>query len=218
MQSTVPRVERMWPVQVDQVESVRVDRTLMQGLNGCRVFKLSTLEAGLGAIALAIAAAGAFLIAGGPVMQLWMFLGLCALAFALAAGLIVARINQHEEELQFRLESLLPGEIRYSGTGRDLAALNSDELFGVLEQHLQQQQELLNANCLALIHGSQVNPDLAQAEDELSRLRAELAALEDQFRSEQLLSSLYSVEHIDVGSLLNRYPDTNDGSDGARPL
>jgi len=154
------------------------------------VLKLSTLETGLGAVALAAATSGAFLIAGGAPQQLLMFFCMVSAALLIAATIVVLRINQHDASIRAQISALLPGELRHFGDAQGIQSLDTEGLFAMLEAFQLEQQELLNANCLALIHGTQALPELAQAEDELCQLRAELAALEDQFRSEQLFNSL----------------------------
>lgn len=152
------------------------------------MFTLSTIEISLGAAALTATAAGSFLIAGGALDQLPVFIALSLSVFAIAAGVVASRVTQYRLEMRTRLFYLLPAERACEPNADALESLVESELIELLESHLKQQDALLSANCHALMQGQTSEVDeLLQAEDELRQLRSDIASLEDQFRTDQSL-------------------------------
>ncbi|MBX2824436.1 MAG: hypothetical protein KTR33_06880 [Gammaproteobacteria bacterium] len=166
--------------------------------------KLSTIEVSLGAIALSATAAGSFLIAGGRAEQLPIFLGLSISAFVAAAAVVAARATQYQLEMRTRLFYLLPSERACQPDAATFETLDENELIEQVDNHIKQQEAVLNANCLNLMQGRSVGPDeLALAEDQLRQLRSEIAALEDQFRTDQ--------SHLKSGDPFSGLYKTGDG-------
>jgi len=185
------------------------------------VVKLSTIEVALGAIALVAMTSGSFLLTGGPAAKLMSFMVFSASGIMIAAAVLVSRINQYELSVREKLVQLLPRErVCLPGHGPGSEQTEND-LFAQLGQHLNDQQALLTTQCLTLISGSDAGRELAaedEPEIELRRLRAELAALDDQFLTEQRSSVMQGYESgLSFSQLVSRGADgyTSDDFDAS---
>lgn len=140
----------------------------------------------LGIVALVGTQAGGYLIAGGSTDFLLTFIGLSVVSLAFAGLIVASRASWYRKDIHARLCSLIPREKLLTGSYKVPEQLDNDKLFDILDEHIQQQQELLSSNCYALIGSNDgKSAGLLHAEDELQRIKTELNALADQFRSEK---------------------------------
>ena len=124
--------------------------------------------------------------AGGNTDSLARFVFISLLVLSAAALLLLLRARRHNEAIVRHLYAQLPAESVYKLRARGVTRVTASELVLLVGDHLREQQQLLNANFSHYIleRDAALQP-LSESINNWQLLRAELKALEDQFKADR---------------------------------